>query len=171
MSEKTPRSRRAKAAPVNPETPAVVPAVEPEVGGVVTEAVAAAPVEAPEPVTPEAEVVVAAESAPAEADKPAKAAKAVKAAKSSKVEKPAKAEKPVKARKVQLVRDSFTMPEDEYALLAQLKKRLLAQAVEAKKSEVLRAGVALLNSLSDADLVAALQRVEVLKTGRPAKAA
>ncbi len=95
-------------------------------------------------------------------------AKPVKA-KAAKVEKPAKAEKPVKAKKPKLVRDSYAMPETEYAQIAQLKKRLSALGSEVKKSELLRAGVAVLAALDDAALKAATDRVERIKTGRPAK--
>lgn len=80
--------------------------------------------------------------------------------------KPAKAEKPKKAK---LVRDSYTMPEDEYGQLAALKKRLLAKGVAAKKSELLRAGLALLAAQKDDDLLAQLKKIPALKTGRPAK--
>jgi hypothetical protein len=80
-----------------------------------------------------------------------------------------KAGKPAKAKKVKLVRDSFTMPEPEYALIALLKKRCLNAGVAAKKSEILRAAVANLAKLSDASVLAAVRRLEVIKTGRPAK--
>jgi len=80
-----------------------------------------------------------------------------------------KAGKPAKAKKAKLVRDSFTMPDLEYALIAALKKRCLDAGVSAKKSEILRAAVANLVKLSDAALVAAVRRLEVIKTGRPAK--
>jgi len=79
-------------------------------------------------------------------------------------------EKPPKLKKTHLVRDSFTMPEAEYAMLALLKKRCLAVGVAAKKSELLRAAVAGLVALDDQALVAALQRLDAIKTGRPAKA-
>ena len=72
-------------------------------------------------------------------------------------------------KKPKLVRDSFTFPEAEYALLAQLKRRLLGAGHEVKKSELLRAGLASLAALSDADLVQALAQLEKLKTGRPSK--
>jgi len=85
------------------------------------------------------------------------------------VAKTAKAGKPVKAKKPKLVRDSFTMPESEYALIAALKKRCLVAGVSAKKSEILRAAVANLAKLSDASVVSALRRLDVIKTGRPAK--
>lgn len=85
------------------------------------------------------------------------------------VARTAKAGKPVKVKKPKLIRDSFTMPESEYALIAALKKRCLAAGVPAKKSEILRAAVANLAKLSDASVVSALRRLDVIKTGRPAK--
>ncbi|MBL8481137.1 MAG: hypothetical protein JNJ60_03000 [Rhodocyclaceae bacterium] len=68
-----------------------------------------------------------------------------------------------------LVRDSFTLPASDYALIAALKGRLLSRGMEAKKSEVVRAGLRLLASLDGDDLDAAFGRVERIKTGRPAK--
>lgn len=80
-----------------------------------------------------------------------------------------KAVKPVKAKKVKLVRDSYAMPENEYAQIGELKKRLAAMSVDAKKSELLRAGVAVMAALNDAELKRVMARVERIKTGRPAK--
>lgn len=80
-----------------------------------------------------------------------------------------KAGKPPKAKKAKLIRDSFTMPDGEYALIATLKKRCLDAGVSAKKSEILRAAVANLAKLSDASVIAAVRRLEGIKTGRPAK--
>jgi hypothetical protein len=80
-----------------------------------------------------------------------------------------KAGKLAKGKKAKLVRDSFTMPEGEYALIATLKKRCLHAGVSAKKSEILRAAVANLARLGDSSVVAAVRRLEVIKTGRPAK--
>ncbi len=127
--------------------------------------------------------VAAKPAAPATEAKPAKAVKAPKAAangvavpeKAAKVSKPvkpgkpAKAEKPAKPRKIKLVRDGFAMPEGEYAQIADLKKRLAAQGVLVKKSELLRAGIALLVAQSDVELKRVLATVERVKTGRPAK--
>ena len=83
--------------------------------------------------------------------------------------KKAKAARPAKAKKIKLVRDSYAMPEAEYARIGELKKRLAALGGEVKKSELLRAGIAWLASLDDAGLKAAVGRVERIKTGRPAK--
>ncbi len=107
------------------------------------------------------------ESAKADAKPAAKApAKApVKAATPKKPEN-----KAVKARKPKMVRDSFTMPKPEYAAIDTLKARATQAGRPAKKSELLRAGVKLLESLTPADLLAALQALPAIKTGRPAKA-
>lgn len=77
------------------------------------------------------------------------------------------AERDAKARKPKLVRDSFTMPKDEYAAIESLKQRLSLQGTPAKKSELLRAGLVLLSGLQDAALAKAMQAVPSLKTGRP----
>lgn len=90
-------------------------------------------------------------------------------AKAAKPAKAVKAEKPVKAKKTKLVRDSYAMPEAEYAQIAVLKKRLGTLGNEVKKSELLRAGVAVLAALNDAELQAVMGRVERIKTGRPSK--
>ena len=80
-----------------------------------------------------------------------------------------KSDKPVKAKKIKLVRDSYAMPEAEYAKIAELKKRMAALGSEAKKSELLRGGIALLAVLNDDELKAVMARIERIKTGRPAK--
>lgn len=77
--------------------------------------------------------------------------------------------KAVKARKIKLVRDSYAMPEAEYARIGELKKRLAALGREVKKSELLRGGIALLAALNDAELKAVMGRIERIKTGRPKK--
>jgi hypothetical protein len=103
---------------------------------------------------------------------PAKKAEVVKKAaasakKASDRTKKAAPAKPGKVKKPKLVRDSFTMPENEYAVIAALKKRCVAAGVPAKKSEILRAAIANLAKLSDSGLLATIKRLEVIKTGRP----
>jgi hypothetical protein len=73
----------------------------------------------------------------------------------------------VKLKKPKLVRDSYTMPKDEYAAIDSLKVRAgkLGQAV--KKSELIRAGIKALAAMSDIQFKAALSNVPTLKTGRP----
>ena len=77
--------------------------------------------------------------------------------------------KPAPIERAKLVRDGFTMPEADYALIAQLKHRLHDVKREAKKSELLRAGLQALALLSAEELAAALDRLETVKTGRPRK--
>jgi hypothetical protein len=75
--------------------------------------------------------------------------------------------KPAKVKKPKLVRDSFTIPKDEYVVIESLKTRAgkLGQAV--KKSELLRAGVKALAAMSDIQFKVALSNVPTIKTGRP----
>jgi hypothetical protein len=96
-------------------------------------------------------------------------AKPVKPVKPAKAAKPAKVQKPAKASKVRQkpVRDSFTMPEADFALVATLKARALSAKRETKKSELLRAGLHALAALDTRTLVAALQALEPVKVGRP----
>lgn len=77
--------------------------------------------------------------------------------------------KSAKMKAAKLVRDSFTMPKAEYAVITTLKERCLKVGVFAKKSQILRAAVTALAKLSDVALAAAIQRLEVIKTGRPKK--
>ncbi len=79
----------------------------------------------------------------------------------------AAATKESKAKKPKLVRDSFTIPKDEYAVIEVLKERATALAQPVKKSELLRAGLKLLAGLSDTALRNALVSVPSIKTGRP----
>ncbi len=101
------------------------------------------------------------------ADKPASKAAPAKAVKTVKATTPkAAADKP---KKPKLVRDSFTMPENEYALIGQVKKACVGAGFEIKKSELLRIGIALLAQLDLKKLQAAQQALTPLKTGRPKK--
>ncbi|HYF17467.1 MAG TPA: hypothetical protein VEA40_06330 [Ramlibacter sp.] len=109
----------------------------------------------------------AARKAPAKAPAAAKSAKPAAAPAVTAVAKPAKADKP---KKPKLVRDSFTIPKTEYAVLEALKARAAKGGAPAKKSEVLRAGIKALAALGDAAFLKAMGAVPAIKTGRPAKA-
>lgn len=84
--------------------------------------------------------------------------------------KPIRAAKTAKVKKPKLVRDSFTIPKDEYGALAEIKQRCAKLQQPAKKSELLRAGIKALAGMSDKRLLAALKAVPSIKTGRPKKA-
>ena len=79
------------------------------------------------------------------------------------------AEKALKPKKPKMVRDSFTIPKMEYAVLETMKARAAQLASPAKKTELFRAGIKALAALPDAEFLAAIQAVPSLKTGRPAK--
>jgi hypothetical protein len=75
-----------------------------------------------------------------------------------------------KRMKEKVVRDSFTMPKSDYERIAVLKQKCLDAGVSVKKSELLRAGLLLLDSAPTTEgLLAAISAVETVKTGRPAK--
>lgn len=107
--------------------------------------------------------------------RPVAKAPAKPAAKKQPAPRPAKAAaapaqepaKDSKAKKPKLVRDSFTIPKDEYAVIETLKERCAALAQPIKKSELLRAGLKVLAAMSDSALRNAVQAVPSIKTGRP----
>ena len=131
---------------------------------VAAKATRSAPVAAPVApvVKPAAKPVTAATPlAAAKAPKPADWPQALTASKTG--------GKPAKVKKPKLVRDSFTIPKDEYSVLDDLKQRAGRLSSPAKKSELLRAGVKALAAMPDAAFLSALRVVPVVKTGRPSK--
>ncbi|MFM0153562.1 hypothetical protein PQR05_01280 [Paraburkholderia sediminicola] len=109
---------------------------------------------------------VAAEAAPA-VEKAAKA-KGSTAAEAAPVSAP-EAKKAKQPKKEKVVRDSFTMPKSDYDRIAALKQKCLDAGVPVKKSELLRAGLMMLESAAPQRLLAAVSSLETVKTGRPAK--
>jgi hypothetical protein len=106
--------------------------------------------------------------------KPAAAARKPATAKPStaKPEKKIKKGKKINVKaenKVKVVRDSFTMPQNDYAKIAELKQVCLKAGVQVKKSELLRAGLHALGKLSVAQLKQTIAQMEHIKTGRPKK--
>ncbi len=85
-----------------------------------------------------------------------------------------KAEKKPKKGKVEskekVVRDSFTMPQTDYDLIAELKQAALEHGQHLKKSEILRAGLHALAKLNTTQFKLAISSLEKIKTGRPKKA-
>jgi hypothetical protein len=99
--------------------------------------------------------------------KPVKETKQPKQTK-QKVIKP-KTSKAGKPKKPKLVRDSFTMPEQEYAVLGQVKKICHAGGLDIKKSELLRIGIAQLAAMGLKKLKTAQAALTPLRAGRPKK--
>ncbi len=100
-----------------------------------------------------------------------KAAPAGKPAPAKAVAKPDRNHKKEKKAdsKVKVVRDSFTMPQTDYDLIAALKLKALQAGLHVKKSELLRVGLQALSKLSAAQLKRAISGLEKIKTGRPKK--
>ena len=146
---------RAKAAPVKPVKAAAKPAAKAPARAAKPAAPARAAAPRPAKTSVKAAVKAAAKTlaAPAPARAPRKKTEAPGL--------PAVAARPV------LVRDSFTMPEGEYAVLADVKGACLRAGIDVKKSELLRVGVALLGQVDIATLKSVLAALPQLKTGRP----
>ena len=73
------------------------------------------------------------------------------------------------AKPGKVIRDSFTMPASDYKLIRVLKERCLELGMAIKKSELLRAGLALLQRLPKESLSQAVAQVDNVKIGRPPK--
>lgn len=97
------------------------------------------------------------------AEKPEKSAKLAVAARKKPVgalgqAKPAKEGKKAKQKTPEPLRECFfTFPEADYARISELKTRALGAGRKVKKSELLRAGLALLAGLTDAAFLKALE--------------
>jgi hypothetical protein len=119
-------------------------------------------------------------SRPSAAGKPVKAATKAAVKKSPGKKMPAKAAAKAKAvvaapvveptkLRIKLVRDSFTMPREDFERIARMKSRAIDLKRPAKKSELLRAGLQVLERLDDVSLLAVLNDLRPIKTGRPKK--
>jgi hypothetical protein len=69
--------------------------------------------------------------------------------------------------KINVIRDTFTLPESDYNLIKICKTKLLENKISATKSEIIRAGLILLNKLTDEELVNSYKLVNKIKIGRP----
>lgn len=68
----------------------------------------------------------------------------------------------------QVIRDGFSMPASDYALIEQLRKRALEDGEVLNKSELVRAGLKALTNLPHDKFLKAVRAVGKVKTGRPA---
>lgn len=112
---------------------------------------------------PAAPAEAASETETPEATAPPKPAKAKKTA--PKPDRPEKADD----KKEKLIRDSFTLPESDYATIKQLKERCLKAGIEVKKSEIVRVALNVLDKQTDQKLISAVKALPRIKTGRPKK--
>lgn len=116
-----------------------------------------------------AAIPVAKPAAKAVAKPAAKALKKERSASAAKTDTAAAVTAKPSRGKEKPVRDSFTMPRTDYALIGQLKERGLGFKREVRKSELLRAGLQMLAAMDDAALKALLDKLPRIKTGRPRK--
>jgi hypothetical protein len=124
----------------------------------------------PKTVSPPTETAAAAATAAESAVVPAAKRAARKVRPAAPVAAPEVAVRPAKSHKPKLVRDSFTIPKDEYQVLDTLKGRALGLERHVKKGELIRAGIRALDAMSDRAFLNAVDAVPTLKTGRPKKA-
>ena len=87
----------------------------------------------------------------------------------AKPSKSTKANKAIKTVKTKLIRDSFAIPEKEYAALVAVKKTCLKAGLEIKKTELIRIGIALVNNLTTAKIKTAQAKLTQISAGRPKK--
>jgi hypothetical protein len=74
-----------------------------------------------------------------------------------------------KSGKIKRVRDSYTMPEAEYEAIGEMKKACADAGMKVKRSELLRAGVALLRKMNPVELGAVVAALPPAKSGRAKK--
>jgi hypothetical protein len=67
-----------------------------------------------------------------------------------------------------VIRDGFTMPANDYNLIRQIQATCLEVGLSVTKSEVLRAGLHMLQHMPPADLKQVFMALEKVKAGRPA---
>ena len=61
------------------------------------------------------------------------------------------------------------MPDSEYAQIAVLKKRIADFGGKARRSELMRAGIAALAAMNNVELTAIMAGIERIRPGRPKK--
>lgn len=68
-----------------------------------------------------------------------------------------------------VTRDSFTLPSTDYEKIGQMKAKCLKAGLSVTKSEIIRAGLHALESLSLERLREMIESLEKVKTGRPGR--
>ncbi len=71
-----------------------------------------------------------------------------------------------KIEQLKVIRDTFSFPEHDYRLIAEIQNRCLQSRIAVTKSEIVRAGLKALSTLPDTKLVQAMSTVERVKPGR-----
>lgn len=66
-----------------------------------------------------------------------------------------------------IIRDTFSLPPADYALLAQLRTRAIGLGQIVNKSEFVRTGLRVLMDLPEQEFLQAILKIEKIKLGRP----
>ena len=66
-----------------------------------------------------------------------------------------------------IIRNAFTMPEEDIALIGKLKLRCMKMGVDVNKSELVRAGLHALNNSRDNELKTVISDLPKIRAGRP----
>jgi hypothetical protein len=66
-----------------------------------------------------------------------------------------------------VLRDSFTMPSSDYALIARIRQRCMKLGIGVNKSEILRIGLQALDAMNEKQLDAVVKGLSRVKPGRP----
>lgn len=69
-------------------------------------------------------------------------------------------------KKEKIVRDTFSIPIQDYVLISKCKEKALIDRLVVNKSEIIRAGLILLDKLAGKDFIEAIEAVKKIKTGR-----
>lgn len=78
-------------------------------------------------------------------------------------------DEPLEIEKIEkVIRDSFTLPLQDYQLIEVIKKRALKASVSVTKSEIIRAGLLALQSMSEQELISVINSLTKIKSGRRA---
>jgi hypothetical protein len=72
------------------------------------------------------------------------------------------------AKADKVIRDSFTMPATDYESIDRIKRRAMKGGVGTNKSEILRAGLSVLDKMTDKELLKVFEKLPKVKPGRPA---
>ncbi len=72
-----------------------------------------------------------------------------------------------KPKVVKTIKDTFSLPVTDHAMIGDLMALLLKNGVKANKSEIIRAGLHALNGLSQEELMDSLEGIDRIPVGRP----
>jgi Arc/MetJ-type ribon-helix-helix transcriptional regulator len=73
----------------------------------------------------------------------------------------------VNARRKKAIKDTFSFPEEDYAIINEMIALYLSKGIKANKSEVIRAGLKALQAMDASEQAEAINKLNKLSVGRP----